>query len=541
MNAKYGSIVCFCTELEKFYYSPIVTLMGYNNGDFLNMYTFIGNSNAWEGEAPIPIEGSMEFIKNSYKNIICMKKINQFDLSIVAERIDWQQNSFYYAYSEKAFLSRRDAEGKLLLKFYVRNKYDQVFKCLWNNINSNDTYNIVDIQNNTSYYTVVHSGGTFDVGSYVTLQNINPSDFQGTLKVISSGRNVANVAFGESSSYFVSTEREYTSGGTIKSAVLSTAEPIMESGTYDQNNVIRTSDGYKWKYLFTIDKGAKTKFFDENWFPVPVVEEFPNQILSTSKAGSIDVINVVDGGSGYQNGTNTVNITITGDGNGAIAEAYVSNNKIEEIVVLNPGENYTRANVYITPAFNFSGAGAQVDFSISPIGGHGFSPIRDLYTRNIMISTPFFRDEEGRLPTDIKYNQVGVLYNPYLYSDLNNHANTTFINCMTDVLVSSEGGEYIVGETVYQGFTYENSYFEGRIVNIDSINNTIKLVGITGTPRENYELIGKESRATKIAQQINPPLYVPFTGNVFYLENRVSIQRDPLGFEQLRILIKFSN
>ena len=47
--------------------------------------------------------------------------------------------------------------------------------------------------------------------------------------------------------------------------------------------------------------------------------------------GAIDTINIVDGGYSYSDGTSTVDVIINGDGTGAIAEAFVANNKIETI------------------------------------------------------------------------------------------------------------------------------------------------------------------------------------------------------------------
>ena len=57
--------------------------------------------------------------------------------------------------------------------------------------------------------------------------------------------------------------------------------------------------------------------------------------------------------------TSTPTVTITGDGTGATARAYVINRKIDRIEVLTPGVNYTRATVSITGG-DGSGASAKV-------------------------------------------------------------------------------------------------------------------------------------------------------------------------------------
>ena len=50
----------------------------------------------------------------------------------VIERIDWTANTIYSQYSSETNMFLLDSEHKLQKKFYVKNSYDQVFKCLSN-------------------------------------------------------------------------------------------------------------------------------------------------------------------------------------------------------------------------------------------------------------------------------------------------------------------------------------------------------------------------------------------------------------------------
>ena len=542
MNNTNKNIFDYSNEIEKFYFSPLVTLAnGIHSDDYLNLYTFISKAPNTINEVELPEKQSnAAYTKKVFKNIIFMRKNNLSDINAVIERIDWNANTYYEAYSDTTYLSERDSNGNLLRKFYVRNKYDQVFKCLWNNINSANTISISNVVNNNTYYTIQHSGGTFGVDTYVTIQKTVPEDFNGTYRVIQSDVGVANVAFGEAGSYIFTTANTYISNGTIKIAELSTQEPFFNVGTFDQNSIVRTSDGYKWKYLYTLNKQSKLKCFDTKWIPVPISANTPNPYLSSSGWGSIDVINVINGGTGYENGTNTVNIIISGDGTGASAEAFVSNNSIREITIVDSGKNYTYANVSIFPSYGFGGSGAEVSFSISPIGGHGFNLIRELFCKDVIVSTQFQYGENNILPTDITFNQIGLLYNPYVYSDNTNHANTDTINCTTELLVFSGDYSYYQGETVFQGIDFPTASFSATVLSFDSSNNSIKVINTSGTPKENYELKGTISGTSRVLSSINTPLYVPNSGNIFYLENRPSIERNPLGTEQIRILINYN-
>ncbi len=536
------NITSYSSEIEKFYYSPILELgYGVHNGDYLNLFVFLGKDQTISGVTSTPeIEYTPSNLKQLYKNFIVLKKASLNDISPVIERVDWQTNTFYYAYDHNLNLSTKDSSGKLIKKFYIRNRFDQVFKCLWNETNSANTYSINSIANNSTHYTISHEGGTFDVGDLITLQSVDPEEYNGTYKIVSSAVGTANVICGFDESYAMSVSDNYVSDGTIKETVLSTQEPILDTRSYDEGNIVFTSDGYKWKYLYTIDKGAKLKYFDSDWMPVPVNNILKYPYSGNIGWGSVDVINIVNGGNNYTNGTNTVSVVVSGDGNSATAEAYVANNIIQEIVVLNKGKDYTFANVSIIPQTGFGGSGAIVDFSISPIGGHGYDLPSELYCSNIIVSVPFNGNEQGRLPDEFKYNQVGILYNPYLKADITNHTNSSFISCTTDMITTSVGLSYSVGEYVYQGLSFDSSTFSGIVLDFDNANNTLSLINTTGTPRNNFELFGIDSGASKVVQQINESSYVPNSGTIFYVENRIDVDKDIFGNEKIRILVKYS-
>jgi len=63
------------------------------------------------------------------------------------------------------------------------------------------------------------------------------------------------------------------------------------------DEIFQTSDGYVWKYMYSIDSGSNTKFTTAQYVPV-----VPNSaVISVSVPGSIDVVSVDYAGSGYSN------------------------------------------------------------------------------------------------------------------------------------------------------------------------------------------------------------------------------------------------
>jgi hypothetical protein len=133
------------------------------------------------------------------------------------------------------------------------------------------------------------------------------------------------------------------------------------------------------------------------------------------------------------------------------------------------------------------------------------------------------------------------MYNPFIKSDMINHANAQYISCATDITVSGGFSNFISGETVYQGISLDNNNFTGSVLSFDSANSILKVINTSGNLQNNYDINGYISNTTRVALSNNSTsLYVPNSGNIFYLEERSEIERNALGTEQLRILIRFN-
>lgn len=80
----------------------------------------------------------------------------------------------------------------------------------------------------------------------------------------------------------------------------STEKPLRPSNNVD---VVETSDGYKWKYMFTVGAADALKFLTDAWIPVKVLDaddgSYQWQVQQGAEAGVLSEILVVNGGSGY--------------------------------------------------------------------------------------------------------------------------------------------------------------------------------------------------------------------------------------------------
>jgi hypothetical protein len=249
------------SQIDLLYYAPVAVVPPAITIPIHSYYCFLAKPTPWaDNNNPVTPTGDLKSMKQIQKNIFVAKQIKTSDISPVIQRVNWTTGTVYDYFRDDVDMLVKDANGFITKTFYVKNKYDQVFKCLWNN-----------------------------------------------------------------------------------NAGASTREPYFEPGTYSANRIFQGDDGYKWKFMYTIDTGLKLKFMDKEWMPVQVGSNTPNPLVTSAGAGSIDVINVINGGSGYDTVNAVVYVTITGDGTGATAsanvESLVDGGSVRDISVVNPGSN----------------------------------------------------------------------------------------------------------------------------------------------------------------------------------------------------------
>lgn len=444
------------SEVSTRYYSPTVTIP--TTGKKLGtLYCFLSKVDPWptEDNPPAP-EQTQKYLKQVFNNMFVAKQVTTNDMSPVIERIDWKSGDVYDFYRDDVNMFALEPNGTLALRFYVRNRFDQVFKCLWNN----------------------------------------------------NGEN-------------------------------STDEPLFQPGTFNPNQVYEGTDGYKWKFMYTISTGLKQKFMDDTWIPIPLSNTTPNPVENSKSFGSIDIVGVTNGGSGYNTANAEVIVTITGDGTGAVANAVISAGSVSDILVANTGSGYTYANVSITSA---QGSGATAVVYPSPIGGHAYNPISELGTRHIMITAKFEQDESGILPTDIDFRQIGILSNPLAtFGSSVGQANATIYRTTTDFVVSAGFGAYEPDEIVYQSTDglLQNAYFKATVLSFNSTTNVVKLINITGTSVDGALLIGNNSGTARVTLQKQTSSFINSSGYMIYLENREAVQRNADGSEQFKLVLGY--
>jgi hypothetical protein len=286
--------------------------------------------------------------------------------------------------------------------------------------------------------------------------------------------------------------------------------------------------------------GSKQKFFDSSWMPVPVGQNIPNPISTAAGFGDVEVINITNGGSGYDPANAQIYVTVNGDGSGAAGVTTTVGGSITDVIITNTGSNYTQASVTITSAI---GSNATAISPVSPIGGHGFDPISELGVNHVALVCEFNGTETHNgvdyIPTDIDYRQVGILITPLDYNTYPNPANASIYKTTTDVVVAPGFGTYTSDETVYQGTSLSTASFTATVLSFDSTHNTVKLINTVGTVSNNAPLFSTVTNTARTVLGSSTPILIPFSGYLAYIQNRSGITRSADGVEQFKFILSY--
>ena len=299
-------------------------------------------------------------------------------------------------------------------------------------------------------------------------------------------------------------------------------------------NIFSTSDGYKWKYLYTVSNVDRLRFLTDNWMPVRKNED----VASAGKDGAIEFIKLYSGGIDY---SVNAKVLIDGDGINANIGTKQSLGVIYDFVYQNNGSKYRFANAYISdPTSN--GRGANLKAIISPIGGHGSDPISELGGHYIMINVKTeYNEGFGDFPGGFSYRKLGLIKNPK--NILNGVANAATLNGLAGITLSNINGVFLNNEFIEGTVSSANAYaITSNVISGNGFIRYVQVVDLTKnfnkfTVGEN--IIGKTSGATARVVNYLASEVLSDTGEILYIENRNPITRSPDQSENLHLVLEF--
>ena len=184
------------------------------------------------------------------------------------------------------------------------------------------------------------------------------------------------------------------------------------------------SDGYLWKYLFTIPPSDVVKFATDSYIPLP--EKWGDTATATVKnaavKGKIETVVITARGSAYQitGGSTTGTVTdvpILGDGSGGFVSITLNGGEVDTITVTNGGTGYTKAFIKFEDTLLSqisAGSGATFEVIVPPQDGHGADIYRELGGNRVMVYSKY--DTDPDYVTGNNFARVGLIKNPVQFA-----------------------------------------------------------------------------------------------------------------------------
>jgi hypothetical protein len=345
------------------------------------------------------------------------------------------------------------------------------------------------------------------------------------------------------------------------------------------------SDGYQWKFMYSISASDVIKFVTNDFIPVKTLgaqlkvaggvdtgtqasgqqdgglgdaatDNLSAQwdVENGAVDGALQRVRIKAAGSGYTNAT-TANIAIRGDGVNGVATVVTSGAAVTAVSITTAGSGYTTAFIAnedipgfdnADQAADGTNASANIEFVIQPKNGHGADPIEELGGNYIILNSRL-EYSEGAFPTDNDFRQIGVVVNP------TNQGTNTLCSASTRAaykkmtFVSTSFVAPAVDTIIRNASTEAVGTAVGIVVSVDTTNRVISYLPypnesgnfvafansntIYSASSTNHGSLNTSSAIT--AEEVNR-----HSGDIIYLENRVAVSRASDQIEDIKLIVE---
>ena len=515
-----------------------------SNNDYFHFA--VGRTEAWSDDTSpeLPIDND-SYVSKFRRSMMFTQRIDSADVCFLAKRINWASGTVYDAYDDAITSTNQTYSGASNLadaNFYIMTDEFKVYKCLGNEKDGQIVASTIKPVGTTTGTEALDDGYTWKFLFQLSASDQNKfldADFIPVRKVSGNGSQDHDIN-GEVDSLTV------TAGGTGYTAAPevtiagdgtgATASATLTSGVVTGITVTNAGSGYSFalatispKDTDTTGAGATAKVnLGDNEARSTLLQY---QVETTTAKGTLDRVEVLTAGQDYAAGD--VQVTIEGDGTGAEATAYVNEatGAIIRIAVTSQGNGYSYANLSIVNT-SAPGTGATARAIISPQGGHGSNPPRELFCTTLGLTVSFSDNDNRDLILGNDFRQIALIKNIKTPASVVYTTNTAtachIINvasisdyAVDDILTSDDGGSFTV-------------------IQIDSTNKNIYLTSTNPQITSNSTLTNTTQNKSNLSiNSLTQPEVDNATGEVIYLDNRSPIIRSADQVEQIKALIRF--
>ena len=319
----------------------------------------------------------------------------------------------------------------------------------------------------------------------------------------------------------------------------STVEPSGNKST----SVFTTGDSYRWKYMYSLTASEQTNFLSSDFMHVST----ESSDFSTT-AGAIEHVKITAAGSGGTNGTYT-GVNIRGDGSSGTATVVVSGNAVTSVTITAAGSGYTFASILASDIGSVSGA--DIDFIISPIGGHANDCEKELGAFFVMVNQDIVQNAgSGDFTVANDFRRIALIKNPTSSSSL---ATASTLDATKSITFSGTPGSFQADEKITQtttgavGFVVDfNSttkvlrYIQPQFAN-QGIDSNQNLTAFSGTATVTGGTSGATGTPTShdTTPELDAKTASAASGDILYVENRKPITRASDQTENIKLIVEF--
>ena len=345
-------------------------------------------------------------------------------------------------------------------------------------------------------------------------------------------------------------------------ATASTVEPTSTS-----NSIFTTSDGYKWKYMYSLTSAETLNFMSTDFIHVST----DSTVSAAAVDGALDTVLVVAGGSSYtvtgggSSGTISA-IPIRGDGASGVASVTVASGAITAVLVTTAGTGYTFAYIRSADIITATGAGGagsacNLNVIIPPKGGHGYDALKELGGFYVMMNKSLTGIEgTSDIGVTNDFRRIGLVRNP------TNFGTTTVASADTRrqlyaAVFSSVSGTFTADEEINQASTGA----VGKVVEYDATNKILywyqtrfpdvgtdtngnltafsganAITGVSSSASATPNTSSSDTvNAVVFASGYSTPELAFDSGDIIYVEERSPITRASDQTENIKLIIEF--
>ena len=341
------------------------------------------------------------------------------------------------------------------------------------------------------------------------------------------------------------------------------------------------SDGYEWKYMYSISASDVIKFVTNDFVPVKTLgaqlavaggvdtgsqdgrlgdaasDDGSAQwdVENGAVDGALGRVRIVAGGSAYTASQTTGSIAIRGDGTGGVAQVITNGSGVVSAVsVTTAGSGYTTAYINSDDipessareqACDGTNNTANIEFVIPPKGGHGADPVEELGGNYVILNSRLeYSEGSGDFPTDNDFRQIGVILNPTDYGGNTLCSASTRTAYKTMTFNSSGFAAPTVDTEIRNASTEAQGSAVGIVVSVDSTNRIISYlpypnkVNDTNTFSTSETVYSAASTNHGTISELGNEEVARHSGDIIYLENRTSVSRASDQIEDIKLIVE---